>query len=127
VLRIGLSIPIREAREAAESRSRPASDRQRLPCVFCCSAFLKCFTNFICLFELPLLDPKSRSRSSNKRSLNPFGSRKACTDNSRLGLAEHMVENFHNYLTEKRYLPTYHVVRISIYSAHYTGYSRFCE
>jgi hypothetical protein len=63
------------------------------------------------------------------RGLNLFGSRKACTDNPRLGLAEHMVENCHNCLVEKRYLSTYHFVRISIYicSTHCTSYSRFCE
>jgi hypothetical protein len=73
----------------------------------------------------------SHLHNSPSRHLNPFGSRKACTDNPRLGLAEHMVENFHNCLVEKRYLPTYQVVRISICSihcsTHCTSYSRFCE
>jgi hypothetical protein len=60
----------------------------------------------------------SHLHNSPSRHLNPFGSRKACTDNPRLGLAEHMVGNFHNCLVEKRYLPTYQVVRISICSIH---------
>jgi hypothetical protein len=74
MVRLALSFQAREAREAAESSSPLAFVRQRPASVFRRSASNQRFAIFGCLFGLSLLNLKSRSRSSNKHSLNQYQS-----------------------------------------------------